>query len=372
MGNTPSRRQQQQQPLPPGYQAAPVFPGGPQVRLRWRGVTIPARCRPGSQPEPTAALAVHQRPVLRGLHRRAVWPVPGAVPRPAGAGERHARCEHRPPPSRRPQPTSPRAQAPPIPQQFGGPRPVPTQEYQKTATVKNPVNLKKHTISLTPLPDQPHILSVSFTFDADEPCRSAQVAESCPLAAPRAGRGGGCHFHGFNRSLCSCHGLWGPHLHTGPGVPTPPATRPLPVHLPLPAPNRSKPLETAPNPQDQHVCDVQGGQEDGVQADSQLAGCAAAGDLRRGGEPPPAQLAASCQGSPTQPTAPAHWALGPGPQPQLLPPTLPPAPCPPPRSSTSSSPLQTRRRSPTPWTSAASRTSSGWASSRRRTRWSSA
>jgi hypothetical protein len=244
MGNTPSRRQQQQQPLPPGYQAAPVFPGGPQVRLRWRGVTIPARCRPGSQPEPTAALAVHQRPVLRGLHRRAVWPVPGAVPRPAGAGERHARCEHRPPPSRRPQPTSPRAQAPPIPQQFGGPRPVPTQEYQKTATVKNPVNLKKHTISLTPLPDQPHILSVSFTFDADEPCRSAQVAESCPLAAPRAGRGGGLSFPWFQPFTLQLprplgpsppHWPWCAHAACHPAAACPPAFA------------CSKPLETARN-----------------------------------------------------------------------------------------------------------------------------
>ncbi len=76
----------------------------------------------------------------------------------------------------------PAAQAPPIPPQFGGPRPVPTQEYQKTATVKNPVNLKKHTISLTPVPDQPHILSISFTFDADEPCRRGlSVAPALPL-----------------------------------------------------------------------------------------------------------------------------------------------------------------------------------------------
>lgn len=60
---------------------------------------------------------------------------------------------------------------PPIPAHYGSTRPVPTQEYQKTATVKNPVNVKKHTIQLKPLPDQPNVLSISFTFDADEPCR---------------------------------------------------------------------------------------------------------------------------------------------------------------------------------------------------------
>ncbi|MEW5309992.1 MAG: hypothetical protein WDW38_001829 [Sanguina aurantia] len=50
------------------------------------------------------------------------------------------------------------------------PRAVPTQEYQQTATIRNQVNLKKHTLRLEPTAD-PNVLAIIFTFDASASCR---------------------------------------------------------------------------------------------------------------------------------------------------------------------------------------------------------
>lgn len=50
------------------------------------------------------------------------------------------------------------------------PRAVPTQEYQQTATIRNQVNLKKHTLRLEATAD-PQVLAITFTFDASASCR---------------------------------------------------------------------------------------------------------------------------------------------------------------------------------------------------------
>lgn len=50
------------------------------------------------------------------------------------------------------------------------PRAVPTQEYQQTATIRNQVNLKKHTLRLEATAD-PNVLAITFTCDASASCR---------------------------------------------------------------------------------------------------------------------------------------------------------------------------------------------------------
>lgn len=50
------------------------------------------------------------------------------------------------------------------------PRAVPTQEYQQTATIRNQVNLKKHTLRLEATAD-PQVLAITFVFDASASCR---------------------------------------------------------------------------------------------------------------------------------------------------------------------------------------------------------
>ena len=67
--------------------------------------------------------------------------------------------------------------------------PGPTQELTQTATIRNAVNLKKATLAVTPLPDNPARLAISFTFDASQPCAvttfvaaTEEPAHSCRLA----------------------------------------------------------------------------------------------------------------------------------------------------------------------------------------------
>ena len=50
---------------------------------------------------------------------------------------------------------------------------APPQELTQTATIRNAVNLKKNTLRLLPLSDNPNKFSVHFVFDASSPCRSA-------------------------------------------------------------------------------------------------------------------------------------------------------------------------------------------------------
>lgn len=50
---------------------------------------------------------------------------------------------------------------------------APGEHVHKTTTVRNLVNVKKASLSLKPLPNHPHLLQVSFQFDAIAPCRSA-------------------------------------------------------------------------------------------------------------------------------------------------------------------------------------------------------
>lgn len=51
----------------------------------------------------------------------------------------------------------------------------PPQELTQTATIRNAVNLKKNTLKLVPLADNPNKFSVHFVFDASSPCRSVTV-----------------------------------------------------------------------------------------------------------------------------------------------------------------------------------------------------
>ena len=56
-----------------------------------------------------------------------------------------------------------------VPPQYGQqPR---TQEYQRTATIRNQVNLKKQTLRVDPAPGNDQELVISFTFDASAACR---------------------------------------------------------------------------------------------------------------------------------------------------------------------------------------------------------
>lgn len=55
-----------------------------------------------------------------------------------------------------------------LPHLYGQP---PVQEYQQTATIKNPVNLKKHMLRLLPYHGNSDLLCIHFTFDASSPCR---------------------------------------------------------------------------------------------------------------------------------------------------------------------------------------------------------
>ncbi len=48
---------------------------------------------------------------------------------------------------------------------------VPPAELTQTATIRNAVNLKKHTLKLVPISGNENKLSVQFMFDAAEPCR---------------------------------------------------------------------------------------------------------------------------------------------------------------------------------------------------------
>ncbi|KAJ1493346.1 hypothetical protein T484DRAFT_2017492 [Baffinella frigidus] len=57
---------------------------------------------------------------------------------------------------------------PPFP---NGPRQVPpTPQLQLTETIRNDVNLKKQTLKLVKVPDNPHIYNLEFTFDAAAAC----------------------------------------------------------------------------------------------------------------------------------------------------------------------------------------------------------
>ena len=49
----------------------------------------------------------------------------------------------------------------------------PTQEYQKTDTIRNQVNLKKQSLKLAPVEGRPTDMHLTFTFDASAACRCA-------------------------------------------------------------------------------------------------------------------------------------------------------------------------------------------------------
>lgn len=84
---------------------------------------------------------------------------------------------------------APQYQQPYGPGQFGQPpRPVSAQEYQTTATIRNQVNLKKHTLKLVPLEGSPDTLSISFSFDASAACRYG-VDDVVSLKFSRMGSG---------------------------------------------------------------------------------------------------------------------------------------------------------------------------------------
>ena len=86
----------------------------------------------------------------------------------------------RPPPQQQPS----RQQAAPA-----AAAPTPSQELTQTATIRNAVDLKKATLAVTPLPDNPAKLAITFTFDASQPCAvttfvaaTEEPARGCRLA----------------------------------------------------------------------------------------------------------------------------------------------------------------------------------------------
>ncbi|KAL3141998.1 hypothetical protein ABBQ32_004641 [Trebouxia sp. C0010 RCD-2024] len=66
----------------------------------------------------------------------------------------------------------------------------PPQELTQTATIRNAVNLKKNTLKLVPLADNPNKFSVHFVFDASSACRltcfvvgQEEPSENCRITA---------------------------------------------------------------------------------------------------------------------------------------------------------------------------------------------
>ena len=69
---------------------------------------------------------------------------------------------------------------PPFP---NGPRQVPpTPQLQLTETIRNDVNLKKQTLKLVKVPDNPHVYNLEFTFDAAAACTLSIWYNPCPRA----------------------------------------------------------------------------------------------------------------------------------------------------------------------------------------------
>eukprot|EP00891_Asterochloris_glomerata_P009535 jgi/Astpho2/9535/fgenesh1_pg.00146_%23_2_t len=87
---------------------------------------------------------------------------------------------------------------------------VPPAELTQTATIRNAVNLKKHTLKLVPIAGNENKLSVQFMFDAAEPCRLTafvlareEPAEACRLTPLSSGSAlGPCMYDkGFNHTF---------------------------------------------------------------------------------------------------------------------------------------------------------------------------
>ncbi|GFH08487.1 zinc finger protein, RING-type [Haematococcus lacustris] len=77
------------------------------------------------------------------------------------------------PPSTLPSTLGPTAFPPPASHPHGASQPgnARTQEYQRTATIRNQVNLKKPTLKLQNVPGSADRMVICFTFDASAPCR---------------------------------------------------------------------------------------------------------------------------------------------------------------------------------------------------------
>ncbi|KAG2483442.1 hypothetical protein HYH03_017696 [Edaphochlamys debaryana] len=91
-----------------------------------------------------------------------------------------------------PMPMQQQQQQPYMQNQYGQPPrpPVPTQECQTTATIRNQVNLKKPTLALAPT-GQPGVFNITFSFDASAPCRVTtfvcaheDVRRACKITSP--------------------------------------------------------------------------------------------------------------------------------------------------------------------------------------------
>lgn len=94
-------------------------------------------------------------------------------------------------------------------QQQQQPKPqVPPQQLTKTATIRNSVNLKKSSLSVKPVPGNPHELRICFTFDASAPCRRVRPAER------------------YDKRMLLHPGCLGPHITDVPGTLT---TAPAPA-----------------------------------------------------------------------------------------------------------------------------------------------
>ena len=92
-----------------------------------------------------------------------VPPPPGVLPSPSMHPQQHPyHAQPYPHGGGRP---SPGPQPIPLP-----PPPPPTQQLTQTATIRNSVNLKKSSLKVTPLTEDPSKLLISFSFDASAPC----------------------------------------------------------------------------------------------------------------------------------------------------------------------------------------------------------